>query len=99
MEITSVKIQKVFDDPNKTCVAFASITIDNMIAIHDIRILNLKDKQLVAMPSKKIGDGTYKDIAHPISAEARAAVENAVLCAYSDYVSGKDSTEIENITE
>jgi stage V sporulation protein G len=34
------------------------------------------------MPSRKNPDGTYRDIVHPINAEFRATLENAVLDAY-----------------
>jgi stage V sporulation protein G len=36
----------------------------------------------VSMPSRKMNDGTYRDIAHPITNEFREKVENAVLEAY-----------------
>ena len=34
------------------------------------------------MPSRKNPDGTYRDIVHPINAEFRAALEEAVIDAY-----------------
>ena len=35
------------------------------------------------MPSRKNADGTYRDIVHPINAEFRGMLENAVIDAYS----------------
>jgi stage V sporulation protein G len=34
------------------------------------------------MPSRKNPDGTYRDVAHPINAEFRTALEEAVIDAY-----------------
>lgn len=85
MEITSVKIHKVFDNSDRIILAIASILIDNMIAIHDIRLLKNEGKMFIAMPNKKLNDGTFKDLCHPISAEGRKLIENAVISAYVDY--------------
>ena len=93
MEITGVKIQKVFDDESSMLKAIASITIDNMIAIHDIRLLKTAEKVFVAMPNRKLGDGTYKDVTHPINAEGRRMIECAVIPAYEDYIASQNTTE------
>jgi stage V sporulation protein G len=34
------------------------------------------------MPSRKNPDGTYRDIVHPINAQFRAELEDAVIDAY-----------------
>lgn len=92
MEITGVKIQKVFDD-DSMLKAIASITIDNMLAVHDIRLLKTADKVFVAMPNRKLGDGTYKDVTHPINAEGRKMIECAVIPAYEDYIASHSTEE------
>ncbi|MBO4217477.1 MAG: SpoVG family protein [Clostridia bacterium] len=80
MEITNVKIRKLFDGgPMK---AIASITVDNALAIHDVKVIYAKDRYFVVMPSRKNPDGTFRDIVHPISTEFRAALEEAVRKAY-----------------
>ena len=80
MEITNVKIRKLFDDgPMK---AIASITVDNALAIHDVKVIFAKDRYFVVMPSRKNPDGTFRDIVHPISAEFRAVLEDTVQKAY-----------------
>ena len=82
MEITDIKIRKVFDDgPMKAVV---SVTFDNQFAVHDIKVIYANEKFFIVMPSRKNADGTYRDIAHPINAEFRATVEKEVLAAYFD---------------
>ena len=41
------------------------------------------DKGLIlCMPSRKMPDGTFKDVAHPISAEFRSLLEKKVFACY-----------------
>ena len=80
MKITDIKIRKLFEEgPMK---AIASVTFDAQLAVHDIKIINARDKFFIVMPSRKNADDTYRDIVHPINAEFRAALENAVIDAY-----------------
>ena len=80
MVITDVKVRKLFyDGPMK---AIVSVTFDDQLAVHDIKVINTKDKLFIVMPSRKNPDNTYRDIVHPINAEFRASLEKAVLEAY-----------------
>ena len=84
MEITNIKIRKLFDDgPMKAVV---SVTLDDQLAMHDIKVIYAGEKYFIVMPSRKNPDGTYRDIAHPINAEFRNRLESAVLQAYEDEV-------------
>lgn len=81
MKITNIKIRKLFDDgPMK---AIASVTFDAQLAVHDIKIINARDKFFIVMPSRKNADDTYRDIVHPINAEFRAMLEKEVIEAYN----------------
>lgn len=81
MEITDVKIRRTFETaPLK---AVASVTFDGQFAVHDIKVISTQDKLFIVMPGRKNSDGTYRDIAHPINAPFRYALERAVLDAYA----------------
>lgn len=80
MNITDVRIRKVEEDSKLK--AIASITFDDSFAVHDIKILEGNNGLFVAMPSKKIGEGNFKDVAHPITSEARKKVTDIILEAY-----------------
>ena len=81
MKITDIKIRKFFDEgPMK---AIASVTFDDCLAVHDVKIINARDKFFIVMPSRKNPDGTYRDIVHPINSEFRAALEEAVIEEYN----------------
>ena len=84
MIITDVKIRKTFEEgPMK---AIVSVTFDNELALHDIKVINAREKLFVVMPSRKNPDGTFRDIVHPINATARQNLESAVIAAYNEYV-------------
>ena len=80
MEITDVKIRKTFD--GQPLRAVMSITLDNCIAVHDVKIIYASDRYFVVMPSKKTHIGEYKDIVHPINAEFRSKLEEALIGEY-----------------
>ncbi|MBQ9744238.1 MAG: SpoVG family protein [Clostridia bacterium] len=102
MVISDIKIRKFFDDgPMKAVV---SVTFDGALAVHDIKVINARDKYFIVMPSRKNPDGTFRDIVHPINAEFRAELEGAVIKAYFDQLENakyamneEDNFEIVNV--
>ena len=80
MQITDIKIRKFFDEgPMK---AIVSVTFNDCLAVHDVKVIYARDRYFIVMPSRKNPDGTYRDIVHPINASFRAELENAVIDAY-----------------
>ena len=88
MKITDVKIRKIF--ANSNIKAIVSITIDDCLAVHDIRIIQGNDRLFAAMPSRKDND-VYRDIVHPISPEARHWLEDIILTAYMTHINIMES--------
>ena len=82
MNITDVRIRKMTKEGNMKAVA--SITIDNELAIHDIKIIEGEKGLFIAMPSRETPEGEFRDIAHPISHESREVLQKAVLDAYEE---------------
>lgn len=80
MEITDLKIRKMMTDGRLR--AIVSITLDQMLAVHDIKVVQGETRLFVAMPSRKDEGGIFRDIVHPISAQARQYLENQILEAY-----------------
>ena len=82
MVITDIKVRKLFEDgPMK---AIVSATFDGQLAVHDIKVINAREKLFIVMPSRKNPDGTYRDIVHPINAQFRAELEENVIAAYNE---------------
>jgi len=80
MEITDVKIRKIMSDGRLRAVV--SVTIDDMFAVHDIKVVQGDGRLFVAMPSRKDENGVFRDIVHPISPSARKLFEENILDAY-----------------
>ena len=94
MKITDIKIRKVFDDgPMK---AIASVTFDSQLAVHDIKVINARDKFFIVMPSRKNPDETYRDIVHPINADFRSMLESEVIDAYNKTLEALDQERLED---
>ncbi|MBU0508993.1 septation regulator SpoVG [bacterium] len=79
MNITEVNINLRDEDKLK---AFVNITFDDVFVVRGLKVIEGKNGLFVCMPSRKLEDGTYKDIAHPISNEFRQQLEEQVLREY-----------------
>lgn len=82
MEITDIKVRKIFTDTSPM-KAIVSVTFDGQLAVHDIKVIYAGEKFFIVMPSRKNPDNTYRDIVHPINAEFRHILEDAVINAYN----------------
>lgn len=81
MQITDVKVRKLFDEgPMK---AIVSVTFDGQLAVHDVKVINARDKFFIVMPSRKNPDDTYRDIVHPINSDFRSTLEAEIIAAYN----------------
>ena len=84
MKITSVKV-KLKNSANERVKAGASIVFDECVVVNGIRVVEGTNGLFVAMPSEKVvtGEGGYRDIVHPINAECRKMVHEAVMEQYN----------------
>lgn len=84
MEITDIKIRRIIAEGRLRAVV--SVTIDNMLAVHDIKVVQGDERLFVAMPSRKDENGVFRDIVHPISAAARKMMEEQILETYHQHL-------------
>ena len=80
MEISDIRIRKTLHDGKMKAVV--SVTFDNTFVIHDIKIIQGHNGYFVAMPSRRMPNGEYRDIAHPINSDARNSLQRSVLDYY-----------------
>jgi len=85
MQVTDVKIFPVDD---KRVKAYASVVFDDCFIVRDVKIIEGDDKFFVAMPSKKMKDGSFRDTVHPLNNVTRQMIEDSVLGAYRLEVGG-----------
>lgn len=93
MNITDVRIRKVTDEGKMK--AIVSITFDNEFVVHDIKIIDGQNGLFIAMPSRKMSEGDFRDIAHPILSETRNKIKDAIFEAYDKLLDEQE----ESITE
>lgn len=83
MKLSDVRVRLVQKQEGRL-KGVASVTIEDSFVIHDIKILEGENGYFIAMPSKKTADGSYRDVAHPISTEARQQLVEAVIQAFNE---------------
>ena len=93
MQITDVKVRKLFDEGPMN--AIVSVTFDAQLAVHDIKVIHARDKFFIVMPSRKNPDDTYRDIVHPINSQFRADLEQAVIAAYEQELAAEAARQAE----
>ena len=82
MDVTDVRIRKI--DYEGKMKAVASVTFDGEFVVHDIKVIDGRNGLFIAMPSKKMGEGDFRDIAHPLTSETRNKIKEAILNAYDN---------------
>ena len=91
LEISDIRIRKILQEGRLRAVV--SLTIDNAVAVHDIKLVQGDERMFVAMPSRRDESGTFRDIIHPINPEARKQIENMILTAYDEYLVAEQAAE------
>ena len=92
MQITDVRVRRLNGDGKMK--AIVSITFDDEFVVHDIKVIEGQNGLFIAMPSRRMGDSDFRDIAHPLISETRNKIKDAVLDAYE-----KALAEQENLPE
>ena len=91
MQITDVRVRKVAKEGKMKAVV--SITIDNEFVVHDIKVIEGEKGLFIAMPSRRAGDGEYRDIAHPINSDTREKIQAIILELYETALLENDEEE------
>ncbi|MGP1598277.1 septation regulator SpoVG [Peptoanaerobacter stomatis] len=82
MKITDVRVRKLSEEGKMRGIV--SVTFDDTFVVHDIKIIEGQNGLFIAMPSGKVNDNEFRDIAHPINSESRNELQEAILKAYEE---------------
>lgn len=93
MKITDVRVKPITSEGKMKAVV--SVTFDDCFVVRDIKIIEGQDKLFIAMPSRKMSDGEFRDIAHPINADTREMIESAVIEKYHQELLAQAASVIE----
>ena len=97
MNITDVRIRKINDEGKMKAVV--SITFDDEFVVHDIKIIKGQNGLFIAMPSRKMGEGDFRDIAHPLLSETRNKIKDAIFAEYEKTLQEQATEESVEATE
>jgi stage V sporulation protein G len=89
MNVTDVRIRKILSEGKMK--AIVSVTIDDAFVIHDVKVVDGQNGLFVAMPSRKTPAGEFRDIAHPISQQARDIIQSKVLEKYQEVLAEQEA--------
>lgn len=97
MRITDVRIRKVNDEGKMRAVV--SVTFDDEFVVHDIKVIEGQNGLFIAMPSRKMGEGDFRDIAHPLTSETRNRIKEAIFEEYHKVLDHLDGESDQAVTK
>ena len=80
MKVTDIRIRIGRQTENiERLKAYADITFDESFVVHGLKIIDGQNGLFVAMPSRRMPNGEFKDIVHPIKPDLRAEITKVIL--------------------
>jgi len=80
VDISEVRIRKVTQAGKLK--AYVTVTFDNQFVVHNIKVIEGREGDFIAMPSRQLANGEFKDVAHPICSAFRDHLQQVVMEAY-----------------
>lgn len=85
MNVSEVRLNLI--NSTTAVKAIGSFSLDDAFAVRGVRVMEDKNgKNFVAFPSREKQDGSYEDIAFPLSKELYATITGAILNEYQQLV-------------
>lgn len=97
LKITDVRVRKLSEEGKMRGIV--SVTFDDAFVVHDIKIIEGQNGLFIAMPSRKINDSEFRDIAHPINSQMRNELQDSILKAYEDAKDRVEDVVVEEVKE
>ena len=84
----NLKVDRIYKVDNGTKLkASATVIIDDCFKITGIKIIDGTNGLFLSMPSRKLHDGTNRDIVYPINTETRELFNDVILTEYEKQTS------------
>jgi len=90
MEITEITVTLRNEEKLK---AFVNITFDDQFVVRGLKVIKGATGFFISMPSRKMPDGSFRDIAHPINKDFRDFIEKSILQEYDKQLELEKSEE------
>ena len=92
MNITDIKVLPV--DGDEKLKAYVTIKFDDCFIVRDMKVIKGNTGYFVAMPAKKMKDGTYRDLVHPLDKPTRQMLEERVMDEYNKIRTGEGNAVV-----
>ena len=83
-----VRVRRLIDRENTPVKAVCSVTFGHQYAVHGVKVVETKNGRFMTMPYETYTDAEdnakRRDVFHPVTNEARQAMEEAVFAAYEE---------------
>jgi len=89
MEITEVKVYPVNEEKLK---AYVTVTFGDSLVVRDLKIIQGNNRLFVAMPSRRMKDGTFRDVVHPSNSDMRQQIEKIIFEKYEEALLNNQNT-------
>ena len=86
-----VRVYPLKNQEDNATKAFASVTVADLVGIKGIRVIEGSKGLFVTMPQSRDNEGNYHDIAFPVNADLRKAINKAVLDEFKEAVNEKSA--------
>lgn len=92
MQVSEVRLNLLKTD--NAVKAIGSFSLDGAFAVRGVRVMEDKNgRNFVAFPSREKADGSYEDIAFPLSKELYASITGAIIDEYKQHVEKQEQTQ------
>ena len=95
MKITDVRVRVVKGENEAKLKASADVTFDECFFLHGVKIIAGQNGMFVAIPTRRMPSGEFKDIAHPITPEKRKEITDVVIEYYNNNLHTAEVTDVE----
>ena len=92
MQVSEVRLNLLKTD--NAVKAIGSFSLDGAFAVRGVRVMEDKNgHNFVAFPSREKADGSYEDIAFPLSKELYATITEAIIDEYKQQVEKQEQVQ------
>ena len=92
MQVSEVRLNLLKTD--NAVKAIGSFSLDGAFAVRGVRVMEDKNgRNFVAFPSREKADGSYEDIAFPLSKELYASITGAIIDEYKQQVEKQEQVQ------
>ncbi|MGN0352142.1 MAG: SpoVG family protein [Roseburia sp.] len=98
MKVSEVRLNLI--NSTTAVKAIGSFSLDDAFAVRGVRVMEDKNgRNFVAFPSREKQDGSYEDIAFPLSKELYADITGAILKEYQQLVEKQTQEQSQEQTQ